>query len=128
MAQERCVIPIVDDDENVSAYAEDLLKGYGYESVSFSEPEKALEFLAWNADRVDLIISDIVMPGLNGGEVAKEAAKLKPGIAIILLSRLSETLPEAAALTNVKDILEKPLAKTELLQAIEGVLQRCPSP
>lgn len=79
-----------------------------------SEPEKALEFFAWNAAKVHHIISDIVMPGLNGLELAREAGKLKAGIAVILLSGFGETFPQAATVGNVIAVLEKPLARMSL--------------
>jgi DNA-binding NtrC family response regulator len=116
------VILAVDDDESMIAFIEELLRSYGCEHISFSEPEKALEFFAWNAEKVDLIISDVVMPGINGLDLAREVARLKADTPVILLSGYGETLTEAAALPNVKAVLEKPLVRTDLLQTVEGVL------
>lgn len=124
MTPKGCVILVV-GDETVSADLKELLENYGYERVAFNNPEKALEFFAWNADRIDLIISDVVMPGLDGFEVAKQASTLKPDIAVILLNASGKTLPGAARVTNVRAVLEKPSLKTDLLQIVEGVLTAC---
>jgi CheY-like chemotaxis protein len=126
MAEEKkCVIVVVDDEETMADYVEELLGSYGYEHHSFIDPAKALEFFSRNADRVDLIISDVKMPGIDGAALVRRAAQVRADIPAILLSGFSETLPEVASISNVKAVLEKPLVKTDLLQAVRDVLSGC---
>jgi CheY-like chemotaxis protein len=117
------LILIVDDDEAMSTYVGEILDGLDYEHVSFNDPGKALEFLAENAGKVDLVISDVVMPDMSGFEVAKEAARLKQNIPVILLSAFTDTLPQAATIPNVRAVLEKHLLRTDLRQAVEWALR-----
>lgn len=127
MTEKRCIILVVDDEELMGSYIEEVLRRGSYEHVAFTEPEKALEFLAWNADKVDLIISDIKMPGMNGIALAREAAGIKADIPVVLLSAYESGSIDidAATLPNVKAVLEKPLLKTDLLRTVEEVTGSC---
>lgn len=125
VSQQKCIILVVDDEEMMEEYIQDLLRERGYEHASFMDPVKALEFFSKNADRVELVISDIRMPGIDGLELAKRAVEIKADVPIILLSGYSEKLPEAASLPNVRAVLEKPLLKTDLVQAVESVMTGC---
>ncbi len=119
------MVVVVDDEETMADYIEELLGNYGYEHHSFIDPAKALEFFARNAERVDLIISDVKMPDIDGAALVQRAVRIRSDIPVILLSGYSETLPEVAAVSNVRAVLEKPLVKTDLLQAIEAVISSC---
>ncbi len=109
----------------VEEYIEELLKAEGYEHASFTDPVEAIRYLAQNADRIDLLISDIRMPVVDGFELAKKAVEIKGGIGIILLSGYSEKLPQAATLPNVRAVLDKPLLKTDLIQAVKSAIGGC---
>ena len=121
--QKTCNIVVVDDEELIGDYIQELLQGRGYDTVSFTDPIKALEFLSKNRERVDLIVSDIVMPTVDGMELAKEAVKISEEIAIIFLSGYFERLIGAAPLPNVWAVLAKPVLKTDLLQTVELVIE-----
>jgi CheY-like chemotaxis protein len=123
--ERKCVIVVVDDEKMMEEYIEELLQKRGYEHKSFDDPAKALDYFAENAESVDLIISDIKMPHIDGLELTRRAADIKNHVPVILLSGYSERLPEAATMENVRAVLEKPLLKTDLLQAVEGALTGC---
>lgn len=125
MGQRRCVVLVVDDEKMMEEFIEELLQSRGYEHVSFTDPAEAIRFLARNADRIDLMISDIRMPVIDGIELAKKAVEIKNDIPIILLSGYSEKLPQAATIPNVRAVLEKPLLKTDLIQAVESIIKGC---
>lgn len=113
---------VVDDEEMLEEYVQTLLERNGYRTKSFMDPGKALEFFAANISQVKLIITDIKMPGMSGTELAKKASEIKPDVPIILISAYSELLPGAVWATNVRVFLQKPLMKTDLLQAVESLL------
>lgn len=126
MADEKpCLILVVDDEEQIEGYIQELLQRQGYEQVSFVDPEKALEFFRQNAQRIGLIISDIRMPGIDGVELTRRAAQVKKDIQVILLSGYTDKLVDAASLPNVRACLEKPVLKTDLIQTVEGVIDGC---
>lgn len=113
---------VVDDEEMLVEYVQAVLERKGYSTKSFMDPEKAIEFFAANTAQVKLIVTDIKMPKMSGAELAKKATEIKPDVPIILISAYSELLPEAGSATNVRVFLEKPLMKTDLLQAIESLI------
>jgi CheY-like chemotaxis protein len=123
--QKICLIVVVDDEKQVEEYIQAVLGRLGYDQVSFYDPEKAIEYLSQNAGRVDLIVSDILMPGIDGLELARKAAEIKPDVPVILLSGYSEKLPDAIALSNVKSVLHKPVLKTDLVQTVENAVKGC---
>jgi CheY-like chemotaxis protein len=120
--EKPCLILTVDDNEHVEACIEELLERYDYDYVSFDNGKEALDFLSKHSDSVDLILSDIKMPGIDGIELATKAMQIKGNIPIILISGYSEKLREGMTAPNVKAVLDKPVLKTDLIQTIETVL------
>lgn len=78
-------ILIVDDDETVLAVVNDLIQQLGYNVLVASNDVDELEILRRNPD-VTVLFSDISMPGVNGEELARAAAGLRPGLRVILTS------------------------------------------
>ncbi len=113
---------IVDDEDIFRTYLDQILRREGYDTVTFGEPLKALDYLTHNANEIDLILTDIVMADMDGIELAKRASRIKGETPLILLSGYSERLVDGAAVTNVKAVLDKPLLRNDLVQAIESVL------
>lgn len=120
--QKTCNIVVIDDQELIGGYIQELLQGRGYDTLSFTDPIKALEFLSKNRERIDLIVSDIAMPTLDGMELAKEAVKINEAIAIIFLSGHFDKLFDAALFPNVWAVVAKPALKKDLLQTVEHVI------
>jgi CheY-like chemotaxis protein len=118
---------VVDDERLMEEYIAELLRGQGYEYASFNDPGQAIAFFSANAESVGLIISDIRMPSIDGLELARRAVEIKPDISIILLSGYSEKLPQASVMPNVQAVFEKPLLKTDLMQAVASVMNKCRS-
>ena len=123
MQQEKpCLILVVDDEELIEVYIHELLERYDYDHVSFDNGEEALDFFSKHTDSVDLILSDIKMPRMDGIELAAKAAQIKPNIPVILISGYSDKLWEGMTAPNVKAVLDKPVLGIELVQTIETVL------
>ncbi len=118
-----CSILVVDDEAEFVEYVETLLRRQGYGHTSFSDSRRALEFFSTHSESVDIIVSDIRMPGIDGIELARRAARIKKDISIILVSGYSEKLVEGSSLPNVKALLDKPVTKADLLKAIESVAE-----
>ena len=76
---------VVDDDPLVLEVTADMLKDLGCEVVTAASGMDALERLSENAD-VDILITDLNMPGMDGYELAQRAAATRPGLQVIMLS------------------------------------------
>jgi len=118
-----CHVMVVDDEEQIDEYIQEVLRKRGYSSASFRDPLRALDYFIENAEKVDLVVSDIVMPEMDGIQLARRVAEIRENIPIILLSGYSDRLVDGLSLPNVKALLDKPVLKIDLVQAVEGAIQ-----
>jgi DNA-binding NtrC family response regulator len=88
----RATILVVDDDSDVLDLTAEVLAAAGYAVLTASGAEPALELLRGD-DRVDLLLTDIVMPGLNGLALAEEAKRLRPELRVLYASAFVKTAP-----------------------------------
>jgi PAS domain S-box-containing protein len=79
------VILIVDDEPGVRAVAARILRGLGYAVIEAGDAEAALSAFDGGA-RIDLLVADLVLPGMNGRELARRCARGHPGLAVLLIS------------------------------------------
>ncbi len=117
-----CVL-VVDDSRLVLETLCDLIAELGHESVSAAGGRKALELLA--VRRYDLVITDLLMPEMNGLEFIRRLRELSPEIPVILLT--GATPPEVVAGLRAANVvcLRKPVGLVELAAAIR---QQVPAP
>lgn len=118
-------IVAVDDEKMVTSAFKALFKIEGYSDTHlFNDPKEALEFLRDN--KPDLIISDFVMPGMNGLEFLKEAKKLYPEVSMILLTGYAdkENAIKAINETGLYKYIEKPWDNDDLMMNIKNGIER----
>jgi PAS domain S-box-containing protein len=76
---------VVDDEQDVMDLAAALFRNIGYEVYTANNAESAMEILHRNTD-ISVLFSDIMMPGMNGLELAKQARSFRPGLKVLLAS------------------------------------------
>ena len=81
---------IVEDRAEVRDYASETLKDYGYRVIEASNAEEALSLCRREATSIDLVLTDVMMPGLSGVELVVRLADLRPGIKALFMSGYSE--------------------------------------
>jgi two-component system cell cycle sensor histidine kinase/response regulator CckA len=113
-------ILLVEDEELVRTLAVTVLTKSGYKVLEAGQGGEALDFTARYRERIDLLITDVVMPGINGVELAGRIRESHPGIKVLFMSGYSEKavvrLPEDAA------FLQKPFSLGELAEKVRSVL------
>jgi len=120
---DRETVMVVDDEPALLSLTEEILSELGYEPVGFASSTAALRAFKSNADRFDAILTDEVMPDLQGTQLARELSVLRPGVPIILMTgHGGADLPERAAAAGVSDVLRKPLQKSDLADSLAKVL------
>src|SRR6516225_5626130 len=77
-------ILIAEDEDTVRQVTEAVLKGEGYDTIGVPDAEQALEAL--QRDRVDLIITDLHLPGASGIDLLKKARAIYPGTAVVVIT------------------------------------------
>jgi len=120
-------ILVVDDDENILEVLEARLLSSGLTPLLADRAETALEMLA--DEPVDLIVSDVRMPGMGGHGLLREVLANWPHIPIILLTAHG-TIPDAVASiqSGAADYLTKPFDGKELVRRIRRLLEAVPAP
>jgi CheY-like chemotaxis protein len=106
MTGRRFVILCVDDERISLIVRTRVLEKAGYEVIPTNSAAEALEAL--QSRPVDLILTDLVMPGMNGAELARESKKQKPGLPIIIFSGVNELPPQASGCDLFVSKLEGP--------------------
>ncbi len=119
------VVMAVDDDEHILTVLEARLENAGYEPLLADCAETALEMLAEN--RVDLIISDVKMPGMGGQALLEEVSRSWPHIPVIMLTAHG-SIPDAVTSiqTGAADYVTKPFDGHALMQRIAAMLDKSP--
>ena len=120
-------ILIVDDDKNVLEVLEARLISAGFATHRAENGRTALRLLKEN--RIDLMISDMKMPGMSGMEVLTKARTIQPGLPIIFLTAYG-TIPDAvkAVKAGAVDYLAKPFLPRELVIRVHRLLERVYKP
>jgi CheY-like chemotaxis protein len=114
-------ILVVDDEPEVRSVVVDMLRDSGYQLLEAENAERALDLVA-NADRgIDLVVSDVVMPGVGGPELAERIHEQSPDTEILFVSGYREIAPTAPALRGAT-LLRKPLGRDELLHEVDVAL------
>ena len=118
MARERDIeILVVDDEGDLRSMLGQFLRREGYRVTEAACGEDALQELSRRGANVQLLITDIVMPGMNGCELAQEVRRTFPHIRRLLMSGYPRGVLEPGAV-----LLKKPFSLKVLLQRIEEVL------
>ena len=118
-------IVVVDDEKMVTSAFKALFKVEGYSDVHlFNNPCDALEFL--KTETPDLIISDFIMPEMNGLEFLTEAKKLYPEVSMILLTGYADKENAIKAINEIGlyKYIEKPWDNDDLLMNIKNGIER----
>jgi signal transduction histidine kinase len=110
---------VVDDEDLVLTMAETILSDFGYRVLTAGNAQKALSLLNQPGTKVDLVITDLVMPGMGGRELAERIRQLDPHLPVMPTS--GYVLPEDKK--SGAGYLQKPFTSTELLLKVKAALQ-----
>jgi len=115
-------ILIVDDEKVLCSVFKEGLSASGYDCETASNGKTALELLGKND--FDVMVTDIIMPGMDGLELTSQAKQKKPDMAVIVMTgfQQEESYDRAIGL-GASDFIKKPFAINELLIRIERVLR-----
>ncbi len=116
-------IMLVEDEDAVRGLASHLLSTFGYQVVEAADGEEALELIKAHAGKIDLLISDVVLPGIDGPALLKEAKPYLKGARIMFISGyaerdLAQTLDEEREIS----FLPKPFTLRQLAERVKEEL------
>lgn len=114
---------VVEDEQSVRRMVVRALSTNGYDVVSFARATDALLFLSDPGEHVDLLLTDLVMPELHGGELADRAIGMKPDLPVLFMSGYNDVaLHRMDEERESIDLLEKPFTVNDLLGEVQRVI------
>ena len=114
---------LAEDEQDVREVAREFLESAGYTVLEAAGGAEALEVSAAHAGPIDLLITDMVMPGISGQELARKMRALREGIRVIYMSGYSEhAAGEAAKCDAAAMVLTKPFSRAVLLRTVRDIL------
>lgn len=117
-------IMIADDEERIRKIVGDFLKKEGYSIIEAEDGDETYSLFEQNKNSIDLIILDIMMPGINGWEVCRKIRE-SSNVPIIMLSARSEEFDELTGYeSGADDYVTKPFSPVILVKRVEALLRR----
>jgi two-component system cell cycle sensor histidine kinase/response regulator CckA len=115
---------IVEDEPTVRYMTSRALKEHGYRVLEASDGPEALRLVEQANGDLDLIITDVIIPGLDGTELARRAASLKPGIPILFMSGYTDDdIVRRGLLDPGQPFLQKPFTPDALVRRVAELLE-----
>jgi signal transduction histidine kinase/CheY-like chemotaxis protein len=116
-------ILLVEDEEQILNLVARVLEQHGYTVIKASTPERALALEAKHSAHIDLLVSDVVMPGMNGKELFDKLRVARPDLKCLLMSGYTANLlPEHETWQRGIGYLQKPATVTSLTDKVREVL------
>jgi hypothetical protein len=120
-------ILVVEDDESVRRVSVRILRGMGFHVLNAADPAAALELVREWTGPLDLLFTDVIMPGMNGRELAEEIHKIRPTLRVLYASGYTDDVELLRQLReNSVHFLQKPFTPTTLGAMIRAVLESPP--
>ncbi|MGY4629083.1 PAS domain S-box protein [Bradyrhizobium sp. USDA 4486] len=118
-------ILVVEDDADLRTYVSDVLRDLNYRVLSAASAQAALTILLQEDQHVDLLLTDVVMPGINGRELGRRAQQIRPHLRILYMTGYSRNaVVHQGRLDEGVDLLEKPVTQARLALKVRELLDR----
>lgn len=119
-------ILVAEDEESVRNVVAAFLETSGHRVTTVESAEAAIEEMETAATPFDLLISDLVLPGMNGGDLVSHVRRTTPDLPVILISGYGHDVLVETGLPEGSRLLSKPFGRSQLLDAVRSVLEGRP--
>ena len=122
---QRSVVMVVDDEDSLRGMATRVLQGHGWEILSARNGDEAMQLSLQLDGTLNLLVTDVLMPGMNGPTLASNLSELHPNMEVLYMSGYTEDVfAQTAVQAQELDLLEKPFRPAELVKRVEAALAR----
>jgi CheY-like chemotaxis protein len=119
----RETVLVVEDQAEVRKYAAAALRAYGYRVIQAANAGEALLFCERECERIDLVLTDVVMPQLSGRELANRLEKRWPGVKVLFMSGYSDdAIVQHGVLEKGMEFIQKPFSPDQLATKVREML------
>ncbi len=115
-------ILLVEDEHPLRELTRNLLEGAGYNVLEAERPDKAIEIAIGHHEPIDLMLTDMIMPGMNGLVLAANLAPIRPAMKVVYMSGYTGFTHPGVADSGVT-LLTKPFTRESLLRKLHEVLE-----
>ncbi len=116
---------VVEDEVSVRRLAVRILKTHGYNVIEVESPEEAIEFAERKSTKLDILLTDVIMPKMNGRELYEEISKEHSKLKVIYMSGYPHNVVAPHGIMEEEiDFLQKPFSVEELTDKVRKVLNR----
>jgi CheY-like chemotaxis protein len=106
-----------------------MLREHGYTPIIAANPDEAIEIVKRGDSGASLLLTDLIMPGMTGAELAERVREHHPDLPVIFMSGYAgDTVTRSGALALDAAFLEKPFSSNELARKIRETLDATPTP
>lgn len=114
---------LVDDDADFRAAAADMLRSAGYQVIEAGDGPSALEQARRHSGPIHLLVTDLMMPGMNGRQTAQRLASIRPGVGVLYVSGyVDEAAAREAIAGETADFLSKPFDMESFIAKVRELL------
>jgi CheY-like chemotaxis protein len=123
MARGTESVLVVDDEPLLRALAVRTLGGAGYRCLEAADAAEAMQVVEREQGRLDLVVTDVVMPGMSGGSLGDQLAVTRPGLRVLYTSGYTdEDASRRGLLARGKPFLQKPFSPNDLAHRVREIL------
>jgi CheY-like chemotaxis protein len=116
---------LAEDEQDVREVAREFLESAGYTVILAANGEEALTRAAEHSGKIDLLVSDMVMPGMTGVELVRRLRQQRSNFEVIYMSGYSEqAASEATKVDHAAIVLTKPFSRAAILRALRETLRK----
>jgi DNA-binding response OmpR family regulator len=125
MLQKHKTILLIDDEASQRRFMHRVLDDAGYRVVEGADCDEALTIVSQHRGKIDVLLTDVSLPGRNGYELARVLLDIHPGLSVIFMSGIAgaEVCRFHGMATTDLHFLEKPFHGAELLRRVRRVLE-----
>jgi PAS domain S-box-containing protein len=121
------VVLVVEDDDDVRAYIVEVLRELDYNVLEAPDSPTAVRIVEEQAGRIDLLLTDVVLPGPNGRELARDLLARWPQLKVLYMTGYSRNaIVHQGRLDPGVEVIQKPLVQADLAERIRAVLDNVP--
>jgi CheY-like chemotaxis protein len=124
-SEDNETILLVEDDADVRAYLCEVLQSLRYRVIPVSDAASALRYAQNPQHTIDLLLTDIVMPNVNGRQLARDIHVVRPDLPVLYMTGYSRNaVVHQGRLDEGVDMLQKPVSQAELANRVRMALER----
>jgi PAS domain S-box-containing protein len=125
IGEENEAILVVEDDDDLRAHLIEVLRDLNYHAIGAQDAIAALGILEQSAIKVDLMLTDVVMPGMNGRELSRRARELRPKLKVLFMSGYSRNAVVHQGRVDLDvQLIQKPVSLDDLSARLRDMLDQ----